>query len=71
MITITEDVRPVRAIWFVENDTGYRVGDSSDEIKVYSEMTAIGSSPWFAVKNGERIIARVNAAKVAVVTYDE
>lgn len=70
MITLLEDLRPIRAIWFVENDTGYKVGVTCDEIRVYAEMTAIGASPWFAVKKGGQIITRVNASKVAVVAYE-
>lgn len=68
-IDITEDPRPIQAIWFADGSC-FRLGESLSK----SEITGINpyynnGKLWFAIIVNKNIKSRVNGAHISMVVY--
>ena len=63
--------RPIEAIWYPDLTNGYKIGDSPGitKISLYYESGQMAGVPWFTVWKGNDVVARCNAAHIALVIY--
>ncbi len=69
---LADDQRPIRSAWGEDGQTGASVGMRGvTKIKAYWETGQMAGVGWLAVYKGDTIVARLNAARLTEIVYED